>query len=200
MSASNAVFMAQKLCDKVEKEVDDWEEIEDLISRLKEELARTPASKFDDLQKSLTVALKSIRRKRRAASQDDKKKWDDLLQQVEQMMGTLQKMKQQKTGEDELEEQVEEQDSEVGLPSSTSVYLSRLKSQKKEIYKSPPAMPPAKVVVEVVTCPLPTRDKNTGELRFSAGQESSIKSLLKDFHPNVTPEEVLRSGKSATAF
>lgn len=62
------------------------------------------------------------------------------------------------------------------------------------MYKDPPAMPPPKIVIEVPQCSLPKRNKKTGELTFPPGEDEEVKKLLKDFHPNRTPEEVLRAG------
>jgi hypothetical protein len=58
-------------------------------------------------------------------------------------------------------------------------------------------MPPSpSVVVEETFQSLPKRDKNTGELSFSTGanSEATLAPLLKQFHPNRTPEEILRGG------
>ena len=89
-----------------------------------------------------------------------------------------------------------------GLPSSMSDYRSRLTTQRKEMYKDPPVLPPPSITIESSYCPLPKRDDSTGELTFilSANQTESLiagsklKEFIKDFKPNRTPEEVLRAG------
>mmetsp|Transcript_9596 Transcript_9596/g.19302 ORF Transcript_9596/g.19302 Transcript_9596/m.19302 type:complete len:428 (+) Transcript_9596:140-1423(+) len=81
-----------------------------------------------------------------------------------------------------------------GLPSSTSAYKTRLVTQKKEMYKDPPALPPAHITIESKLVKEPKRNKTTGELTFVAGENKDIAKVLKDFHPNRTPEEVLRAG------
>lgn len=80
-----------------------------------------------------------------------------------------------------------------GLPSSSVEYRNRLVIQKKELYKDPPVLPPGKVVIEPEKCPPPKRNK-FGEFSFVAGDDESIQALLADFHPNRSPEEVLRAG------
>lgn len=79
------------------------------------------------------------------------------------------------------------------LPTSVTEYHTRLKAQKKEIYKKPPVLPPDHVTVEPIKCSVPKRDKNTGFLTFEAN-DPDVTPLLKDFKPNRTPEEVLRAG------
>jgi hypothetical protein len=91
---------------------------------------------------------------------------------------------------------------DVVLPSSVSEYLVRLKQQKKELYKNPPVLPPTAVTIEELTAPKPKRNPKTGRLTFAAVTGSSTTDLnsmqrsllLSDFHPNVTPEEILRGG------
>jgi hypothetical protein len=83
---------------------------------------------------------------------------------------------------------------EEGLPFSTGAYLSRLKQQKKELYKNPPVLPPPRVIIEDEYVALPSRDEMSGCLTFPCGNDSSLKALLEDFHPTQAPEEVLRGG------
>jgi endonuclease III len=90
--------------------------------------------------------------------------------------------------------QAEKDVKSTGLPSSAAVYLARLQKQQKELYKNPPALPPTIVVVESTYQSLPERDKKTGELNFSAGGDEALVPLLKLFHPNRSPEEILRGG------
>jgi hypothetical protein len=54
-------------------------------------------------------------------------------------------------------------------------------------------LPLESIKIESYTCPLPTRDKATGALTFTA-KDSKVQKLLKDFHPNRSPEQVLRAG------
>ena len=83
---------------------------------------------------------------------------------------------------------------EAGLPSSTADFRARLVRQGKEMYKDPPSAPPGGVVVETKSAPRPKRDASTGELTFAPGGDAGLAEKLRDFHPNRTPEEVLRAG------
>ena len=63
------------------------------------------------------------------------------------------------------------------------------------MYKDPPALPPPHITIESKLVKEPKRNKTTGELTFVADQDNKeIVKALKDFHPNRTPEEVLRAG------
>lgn len=88
----------------------------------------------------------------------------------------------------------EENDKAKGLPNTVKHYSARLKKQRKELYKDPPVLPPEHVQIEEKCYPTPKRDKKTGELTFPCGEDESIKPLLRDFHPNRTPEEIMRAG------
>lgn len=71
----------------------------------------------------------------------------------------------------------------TGFPQSTSDYRSRIISQKKELFKDPPSMPPTSEV-------LPTRQsapkrRPDGEFVFADHP---------NFRPNLSPKEVLQSG------
>ena len=57
-------------------------------------------------------------------------------------------------------------------------------SQKKEIYKNPPELPPLDITVSTETKPLPKRASN-GNVIFEDH---------KEFMPNKSPEEILRAG------
>lgn len=104
----------------------------------------------------------------------------------------------------------------TGLPSSVQEYKHRLEKHSKELYKNPPVMPPDHVVVlDVNTTNItpnpPQRDSKTKRLTFFMPYEefesnknkknasAVIRSgaavvVVADFHPNVTPEEVLLGG------
>lgn len=84
------------------------------------------------------------------------------------------------------------------LPSSVSSYHARLVTQKKEIYKDPPVLPPPPITIYPETCSLPKRNKKTGEFKFvavdSADADGKLEESLKLFCPNRSPEEILRAG------
>lgn len=71
------------------------------------------------------------------------------------------------------------------MPSSSKEFRERLASQKKELYKDPPVLPPAGAQVLSKLEPLPTRSKDTGELKFADQPK---------FRPNLTPKEVMQAG------
>merc|ERR1719506_1805871 len=82
----------------------------------------------------------------------------------------------------------------LGLPRNVSEYKARLIKHKKELYKNPPVMPLPSIPVEGETYGLPKRDKKTGQFTFAKGLNAEANLKIKDFHPNRTPEEVLRAG------
>lgn len=82
-----------------------------------------------------------------------------------------------------------------GPPKTVSEYRARLVKHSKDLYKDPPVLPPMNLKVDPNSYGEPQRDNATGLLTFVAGAaNSSIKELMKDFHPNRTPEEILRAG------
>merc|ERR1719506_2030173 len=82
----------------------------------------------------------------------------------------------------------------LGLPKNVSEYKARLIKHKKELYKNPPVMPLPSIPVEGKTYGLPKRDKKTGQFTFAKGLNAEANLKIKDFHPNRSPEEVLRAG------
>lgn len=80
-----------------------------------------------------------------------------------------------------------------GNPTTVKEYRARLVVQKKAMYKDPPVLPPLNIGIETSVCPSPKRSKGTRLLSF-VSNSSEVSNLLKDFHPNRTPEEVLRAG------
>jgi hypothetical protein len=92
-----------------------------------------------------------------------------------------------------------------GIPSSVQEYKYRLEKYNKELYKNPPVMPPSNIIVienRSKLPPIPQRDPKTRRLTFYMPFESIEKqsnhklkiSVVTDFHPNVTPEEILLDG------
>lgn len=141
---------------------------------------------------TLAKCTKTLKRHKRTSSRKDK---------LEEMINTGEELlKQWKEAADKeakmtKKKESEEVDKTEGLPNSAKTYHARLKKQQKELHKDPPQLPPDHIDVENATCPLPKRDKKTGQLTFQCGEDDSIQAMLKqDFHPNRTPEEVLRAG------
>jgi hypothetical protein len=147
--------------------------------------------------KLLTKTAKACKRhKRTSPSEDDTSKWNDAISLSEELL-----MKYKEAADEEAKQAAATKSKEAkaiaqqpGLPTSVTAYKQRLVSQSKELYKDPPALPPQHITIEERWVPLPKRNKTTGELTFVAGNDTSISNLLKVFHPNRTPEEVLRAG------
>lgn len=184
----------------------DLERCQEICASLEKEINKSiPSFKMDVFVKTITAAQKTFRLQKRNCKSNANavESWQGLLKATERMASTLQKKQEQGTDDDDVATDGDgggkgEKDSKsTGLPSSTAVYLARLQKQQKELYKNPPALPPTpSVVVEKKFQSLPKRDKKTGELSFSVGEDSepTLAPLLKQFHPNRTPEEILRGG------
>ena len=140
---------------------------------------------------TLAKCVKTLNRHKRTSS--DKESLEGLITVGEDIL------KKWKEFADKQEKQARKKESEEidkaqGLPKTLKHYHTRLQKQQKEIYKNPPVLPPDHIEVEAKKCSEPKRDKKTGELTFPCGEDDSIKSLLRDFHPNRTPEEIMRAG------
>jgi hypothetical protein len=183
---------ATHLAERLSKEIIDNEQVPDTgrcLDLLKElegieiNMALLDTTK---LGKLLGKAHKTLKRHQRTAS-------DDVTQELQKAINASNRLLDQwkKTADKEAKAKTkkkQEDSSRPGLPKTKEEYRARLVSQNKEMYKDPPALPPAKVVIESEKCDLPKRDKNSGELTFATGKDVSITGALKDFHPNRTPE------------
>uniref|UniRef100_A0A7S2W068 Uncharacterized protein n=1 Tax=Eucampia antarctica TaxID=49252 RepID=A0A7S2W068_9STRA len=152
-------------------------------------LEKTQAGKY------LTKAIKSFNRhKRTATTTDMREKWDDATQMSTRMLTCWKAAAETETTKKvKVTEKKKIIDPSHGLPKSAALYRNRLVSQKKELYKDPPALPPAHItILDDESCSPPKRNDKTKVLTFAS--TSSCTNLIKDFHPNVTPEEVLRVG------
>jgi hypothetical protein len=139
----------------------------------------------------LGKTVKAIRRHKRDSKQADE--WSTLMESCQRLISSWKDaaVKQESNGKDDEEE---EDAGEHALPASVSMYRSRLTKQNKEMHKDPPVLPPPTITIESKTYPLPKRDKESGILTFQPGSNESLQKLIKDFHPNLTPEEILRAG------
>ena len=185
----------------------------DILSTLQEEATKQKKKKnqpiitiaileSSKIGKVLTKTIKCCKRHKRTST--NKEQWDDAITIAESLLVSYkqaaeQEAKEQKQKKKEAKSTSSEDSSSqlavVGLPTSASAYKTRLTVQKKEMYKDPPVLPPATIIIEdkwVVN--KPKRNKTTGELTFTCGNDTSIAKALQDFHPNRTPEEVLRAG------
>ena len=150
--------------------------------------------------KILTKTLKSCTRHRRTSN--EKEVWDAAIRLANGILAAF-----KKAADDELLRKkqsaaaatattTENNDGIAGLPSSATAYRNRLVRQRKEMYKDPPSLPPIHIQIEpILVSSKPKRNASTGELTFTCGENTTIAPLLlKDFHPNRTPAEVLRAG------
>jgi len=146
--------------------------------------------------KTLTKAIKSFKRHKRTAESTDADEWQTCITEAETILLTLKEQVSNEHDEKKAAKKAaaRKESLEPGLPRTVSSYKSRLESQKKDMYKNPPVLPPATIPIEEQYVALPKRNKSSGELTFVAGEDASITDLLKDFKPNRCPEEVLRFG------
>ncbi|KAL7541952.1 hypothetical protein ACHAXR_011671 [Thalassiosira sp. AJA248-18] len=148
--------------------------------------------------KILTKTVKACKRHRRTS--DSRDEWNTAIATAEGLLTSFKEAadkesKQKKSAASQKKSVDTTASSNVaGLPSSISAYKTRLVTQKKEMHKDPPALPPQHIIIEESLVGEPKRNKATGELTFLCGEDDTIKPLLKDFHPNRSPEEVLRAG------
>jgi len=154
-------------------------------------------------RKLLAACQKTFRLRRRSAENGtiEQQQWDDLLDLVKERMDQASKQQEQKAADNEDDEGgascgAETNDHDEGLPGTVSQYLGRLKKHNKDLYKNPPALPPAAVTVHETRAALPKRDKTPGLLSFQATSDADNETakLIKEFRPNTTPEEILRGG------
>ena len=188
----------EKLGQSLRKEIIENKDEPDIerSTDLLEALTKHKAMPISVLQKTrvgntLTKCVKTLKRHKRTSSQ--KNALEKLIQSGESLLGQWKEAadneaKKTKKEKKEIEDRAE------GLPATVSAYHSRLNKQKKELYKNPPVLPPEHVKIEEEKCPWPKRDKKTGLLTFECGQDKSIQKILQDFHPNRSPEEIMRAG------
>ncbi len=187
-SEHEAVHLAARLSKEIIEHpgVPDVEACIDLLEELKELTITMALLEYSKIGKYLTKSVKAFKRHKRTESSDSTTSWNNAIESSSEL---LEKWK--KTADKEAKSKTAKkiQNSKVpGLPKNSLEYRLRLVTQKKDMYKDPPVLPPPTIIIEAEKCPLPKRNKSTGELTFVAGEDSSIKSLLKDFHPNRAPE------------
>lgn len=221
---SSIAALAKDLWKEQAREVVDAERCRDLLRRALQLLTAAPAvtttptptgaslsedattSSVDaakvSLKKSVTACGKTFRLQRRANAADSQV-WDELLRLTAQVSTALVSSKPPPPVLAAEQPDASSADGGAsGLPPSVSHYSARLKRHGKELYKNPPAMPPAAVTVDGTTAPLPQRDARTGRLTFTGASPSASSTAataastgrLQEFRPNVTPEEILRGG------
>merc|ERR1719221_84379 len=174
------------------------ERVVDILNTLQSE-SRKKAVTVQTLERTrigkvLTKTLKACKRHRRTAESKDE--WDQAVDKADELLASFKQAAESETKA--AAKKKAKADSLAagltGLPNNSSAYRTRLTSQNKEMYKDPPAMPPAHITIEGNLAAKPKRNSSTGELTFKCGEDGGIAPLLKDFRPNRTPEEVLRAG------
>jgi len=147
-----------------------------------------------NIGKLLTKSIKSFKRHKRTSNDDDMKGWESIIDDASKLLQQWKaKVEEIQTNARSKEKKIPIHSMEPGLPRTVGEYRTRLVIQKKEIYKDPPVLPPIPIKIHKEKFPLPKRDEKTGLLTFTSN-DPDIQQMLKDFHPNRTPEEVLRAG------
>lgn len=196
--AAEVCSLAKDLSKEALDSADPWaERCLDIVSSIDAEKPKINVAVLEKTQlgKILTKSVKSFKRHKRTADGETKAQWDEAIGIAEKLLTALKAAAAAETKEAAKEKKATTaaESQKPGLPKTAGAYKTRLEAQKKDMYKNPPAMPPAAIIIDKKTYPLPKRDKASGELTFTGGS-SDIKAMLKDFKPNRTPEEVLRSG------
>ena len=78
--------------------------------------------------------------------------------------------------------------SPILLPKTVTIYKDRLTSQKKELYKDPPVLPPSDLSIAKKIAGEPTRASNM-DFKFP-----NLPTGCNDFTPNLSPAEILSAG------
>ena len=194
-SEQTAIHLANRLSKEIvdHSDVPDADACIDLLEELKKVTITMALLEKSKIGKYLTKLVKAFKRHKRTEGTDAETSWNNAIEISTELLEKWKKIA-DKEAKSKTAKKVQNS-KQPGLPKNASEYRVRLVTQKKDMYKDPPVLPPATIAIESEYCPLPKRDKSTGALTFVAGEDSSIKSLLKDFHPNRTPE-----GKTSTPF
>ena len=185
------------LGDKLRKEVveakeePDLERAQDLLKQL-QKYDKIPMSVLEatKIGKTMSKCVKTLKRHQRTSEQ--KENLESVADTAERLLNQWKKAAENEEKKKKKKE-IEEADQE-GLPKTVKLYHKRLVKQGKELYKDPPVAPPDHIEIEEKWVDKPKRDKKTGRLTFVCGENKDIQKALKDFHPNRTPEEILRAG------
>ena len=162
-----------------------------VLEDMEKNLDAAPVFKIDTFLKTLAAAEKTFRVAKRGSGAEAE--WDEILKTCDRLSNRFKKRQEEGDPAEANPDEVPLAEDGEGVPSSVSVYLGRLKTQRKELYKNPPALPPSPVVIQEKTAPLPKRDAD-GFLTFQPGTGKYDAAPVKAFNPNKTPEEILRGG------
>jgi hypothetical protein len=189
--ASLAIRLTKEVLDAASPST---ETCQDLLQALRDIPMSLSMLKTTQIGKTLSKTVKSFKRHKRTSSTEQSLEWDQLVTSADKLLSSW------KTTAEEQEKAIAQSSkktktqltNKTGLPNTITEYRARLVQQKKDMYKDPPALPPSTIHVEKSKCLLPKRDK-TGALLFLAN-DTDVQTLLTDFRPNRTPEEILRAG------
>lgn len=166
----------------------------DILEALRDQTMSISILNETRVGKTLTKCIKTLKRHQRTSS--NKQELDKVISAAETLLSQWKDAadKEEKKAKAHKKPPPQDEDTKEGLPQTVKIYHTRLTKQRKELYKDPPVLPPNSVTFEEKWCSPPKRDKNTGQLTFECGKNKDIATVLKDFHPNRTPEEILRAG------
>lgn len=185
-----AVDVANTFTKELERDMPDPTRCLDLLRELEKNIRSMNNSSMESCstEKALMKSIRSIKRHKRTSERSDE--WERVHQMMETLLDDYKSFSKKK-------QEADAQDSasllKPGEAMTVTEYRMRLVSQKKDMYKDPPVLPPTSIEVEHACCPLPKRNNETGALSFTAN-DGDVAQLLKDFHPNRSPEEILRAG------
>jgi hypothetical protein len=158
------------------------------------------------MKKVLAALMKTLRLRKRQRNVENSSAVEQLMKEVEEITKEMDSSESHPGG-GKIAPTTSAASITPGLPTSVQEYQSRLVKHGKDLYKHPPALPPSAVVIaEQMVVPPPQRDGVTRRLSFFmpfeecvpiSGVKRNAKSaafLIPDFHPNVTPDEVLLGG------
>jgi hypothetical protein len=143
--------------------------------------------------KLLNKSIRSFKRHQRTAQEETTKEWSSIIDDATKLLEQWQARAEKEAKAKAKKPASASYSNDPGLPKTVAEYRLRLVVQKKDMYKDPPVLPPVPVTIDSKKFSLPKRTKDTDLLTFTA-DDPEVKAMLKDFKPNRTPEEVLRSG------
>ena len=165
----------------------DPEQCIDLLKELAKLIISMEILERSRIGKLVTKASKTFKRHQRTATSDaESKKWETAFHLANNLLEDWKSVSVME--EKSKNAMISINTNQPGVPRTVVEYRARLVTQKKELYKDPPVLPPVCIMIEPKKCATPKREKTTGALSFVSGADSSIESLLQHFRPNRTPE------------
>lgn len=176
------------------------ERCEELIDAIAEEANKKQAKSMivtilqtTRIGNTVGKAIKCFKRHKRTEGEA----WDKVLETSQGLVKTWKEAAKadEESSKKKKKAAVASSSNSAGPPKTVAEYRNRLVTHQKDLYKDPPVLPPMNIKIDPKQYAAPKRDKKTGQLSFVAPDDNDqVKDLLKDFHPNRSPEEVLRAG------